>query len=659
MLIEKQMQKTIWCWLLLLTGFTANVIAQQNRPSSFVKQDQWKGFNRVHFKVAGHDAYYVEPAKALSGKPWVWRASFPNWHTEMDSLLLTKGFHVFFVNVDNQYGSPYAMQVWDKCYNYLTDSLLFATKPALEGVSRGGLYVYGWAKRNPDKVSCIYNEAPVCDINSWPGGKGKGEGDKASWTQCLSVLKLTEETASAYRDIPLNDLDGLASFKVPILHVVSNTDQIVPVAENTYPLVQRYTALGGPASVFPVTSGPQELKGHHFPIEKAEEWANFIVSNSWPIAKKTNQDLYLMPRNGLNNVYRAITQRKTATVAFLGGSITYNEGWRTKTCAYLKESFPETDFRFIKAGIPSLGSLPHVFRLSTDLPDLKNVDLLFVEAAVNDRVNGTDSLTQVRDLEGIVLQAKKANPAMDMVFLSFADPAKNGDYDLGKQPAEVLNHEKVAAYYGLPSINLAKLVHDQLAAKEYSWTYDFKDLHPSAFGQEIYFSAIKRLLSKCFNAINQGVKPERIPAKPLNGKSFANASYYSLEQAKLGKGWQHIANWEPSDGLGTRPGFVKVPVLSAETAGAELSLSFNGTAVGLAVVAGGDAGIIEYSIDGQPYKAVDLFTQWSAKLHLPWYVLLNGDLPNKKHQLKLRTSANKNKNSKGNACRIVHFLVNQ
>lgn len=644
---------------MLLMGFTANALGQQNHPASFVKQDKWKGFNRIHFKVAGHNAWYVEPSKALNGKPWVWRASFPDWHTEMDSLLLAKGFHVFFVNVDNQYGSPYAMQVWDKCYYYLTDSLSFAPKPALEGVSRGGLYVYGWAKRNPDKVSCIYNEAPVCDISSWPGGKGKGKGDKATWTECLTVLKLTEETAASYRDIPLNDLEGLASFKVPVLHVVSNADQIVPVVENTYPLVQRYTALGGPASVFPVTNGPQNLEAHHFPIDKAKEWADFIVGNSWPIASRTNQDTYIITRNGLANVHRAVVQNKKATVAFLGGSITYNEGWRTKTCAYLKESFPETDFRFIKAGIPSLGSLPHVFRLSTDLPDLKNVDLLFVEAAVNDRANGTDSLTQIRDLEGIVQQAKKANPAMDIVFLSFADPAKNSDYDLHKQPAEVINHEKVAAYYGLPSINLAKLVHEQLAAKEYSWAYDFKDLHPAILGQEIYFSAIKRLLWRCFNEEKKAVKPALLPAKPLNSKNFSNASYYGLENAKLGKGWQYIASWEPTDGLGTRAGFVKVPVLSATSPDAELRLSFTGSAIGLAIVAGGDAGIIEYAIDGQPFKTVDLFTQWSAKLHLPWYILLDADLPRKKHELKLKVSSSKNKNSKGNACRIVHFLVNR
>jgi sialidase-1 len=38
--------------------------------------------------------------------------------------------------------------------------------------------------------------------------------------------------------------------------------------------------------------------------------------------------------------------------------------------------------------------------------------------------------------------------------------------------------------------------------------------------------------------------------------------------------------------------------------------------------------------------------------------LLGKDLKNGKHILTIKTENDKNPNSKGNACRIVHFLVN-
>ena len=219
---------------------------------------------------------------------------------------------------------------------------------------------------------------------------------------------------------------------------------------------------------------------------------------------------YITQRKGLANAYAAISVKKNATVAFLGGSITYNDGWRNKVCAYLKERFPATKFHFIAAGIPSLGSLPHTFRLGQDVLDSGKVDLLFLEAAVNDQVNGTDSITQVRSLEGIVRHAKTSNPFMDIVLMSFADPDKTKQYNSGITPTSVANHELIAGYYQLPSINLAKAIRDKLANNEFSWEKDFKDLHPSPFGQELYFEAIKDLLSSNFASLNkQGIKKQK------------------------------------------------------------------------------------------------------------------------------------------------------
>lgn len=216
--------------LLLIYSCVNTVIAQ---PSTGIHIDTWKGYERVNFSIAGHTAYYVKPRQPLEGRPWIWRASFPDWHTEMDSLLLAKGLYVAYVSVDNEYGSPYAMQVWDKFYNYLVDSVFLSSKVALEAVSRGALYAYGWAKRNPANVNCIYAEAPVCDIKSWPGGKGAGIGDSASWKQLLQVYKMSESEATSFKDNPVDNLEGLAAYKVPLLHIISLEDQAVPGKENS------------------------------------------------------------------------------------------------------------------------------------------------------------------------------------------------------------------------------------------------------------------------------------------------------------------------------------------------------------------------------------------------------------------------------------------
>ncbi|GAB3934684.1 hypothetical protein GCM10028827_35280 [Mucilaginibacter myungsuensis] len=352
---------------------------------------------------------------------------------------------------------------------------------------------------------------------------------------------------------------------------------------------------------------------------------------------------------------------KKATIAFLGGSITFNPGWRDKVRAYLKGKYPNTKFRFISAGIPSLGSLPHAFRLQRDILDSGKVDLLFFEAAVNDKVNGTDSLTQYLSLEGVVRHARKSNPYMDIIMMSFADPTKTADYTKGVVPGEVYRHERIAAYYGLPSINLAKEVADKLNAKVFSWEEDFVDLHPSPFGQELYYQRIKKLLrseADKYSPTEAKIFSYQLP-KQLTKGVFENGAYVDIKTSAYDKGWKYNPEWEPDNGQETRPGFVNVPMLISTAPNSELKFQFKGNAVGIAIVSGGDAGMISYRIDnGQP-KTLDLFTEWSSWLHLPWYLCLSSDLKPGKHTLTLTVSADKNAKSKGNAVRIVHFLVNQ
>ncbi|HEV7378410.1 MAG TPA: GDSL-type esterase/lipase family protein, partial [Dyadobacter sp.] len=521
--------------------------------------------------------------------------------------------------------------------------------------SRGGLYVYGWAKRNPDKVSCIYAEAPVCDPGSWPGGKGAGSGSAKDWALWLKLFGLTENEAGDFKDIPINDLAGLAAYKVPILHVIGLNDKLVPASENSDILVRNYLKLGGPVSVYPMTRGEQTLEGHHFPIEHPEYSASFIYENSVPPAKPLGHRPYIEVNNGLFNAYQKFRTTKRGTVAFLGGSITHNPGWRDKTSQYLKERFPDTDFNFITAGIPSLGSTPHAFRFSKDVLSKGTPDLLFVEAAVNDRGNGFSEKAQIRALDGILRQMYTHNPMANVVMMAFAEPHKNADYDAGKVPIEVAVHQRVAKHYGASYINLAKEVYDRIKAGEFSWKFDFKDLHPSPYGQEVYFQTIKELLKIEPESV---VSPGKLPVA-LNKFSYEKAGYHSITEARKLNGFSLDPNWKPKEKIATRDGFVNVPMLVSETVGSSLELDFKGRAVGIAIISGPDAGKISYSIDGKKSQTLDLFTAWSTQLHLPWYLMLADELSSGKHTLKLSVVSEKNDKSVGNAVRVVYFLVNE
>jgi len=370
---------------------------------------------------------------------------------------------------------------------------------------------------------------------------------------------------------------------------------------------------------------------------------------------------YHIIRNSLGNSYIKCSIKKKAKVAFLGGSITYNPGWRDSTSAYIQRKFPDTHFEFIPAGIPSMGSTPGAFRLERDILSKGKIDLLFVEAAVNDPTNGRSSTEQIRAMEGIIRHARRENPKMDIITMYFVDPDKMEIYNAGMVPEVITNHEKVAKHYQVSSINLAKEVTDRINAAEFTWEDDFKNLHPSPFGQIIYYNSIRSFLENAwYPSLKSNVKSTRYstPAK-LDEYCYDRGKLLSINQAESIHGWQVYNNWKPNIGEGTRAGYVNVPMLCADKPGEEIVLNFRARAIGICVAAGPDAGIIEYSIDGGAFKTLDLFTKWSSQLHLPWYYALDSELPYEKHSLRIRISENKNPESKGNACRIKQFFVNE
>jgi pimeloyl-ACP methyl ester carboxylesterase len=108
------------------------------------------------------------------------------------------------------------------------------------------LYSVNWTARHPDRVACLYLDAPVCDIKSWPGGRGKGKGSPADWERLKVFYGFTnDQQALDYRHNPIDNLKPLAAAKIPILSVCGDADTAVSYLENTALLKERYEALGG------------------------------------------------------------------------------------------------------------------------------------------------------------------------------------------------------------------------------------------------------------------------------------------------------------------------------------------------------------------------------------------------------------------------------
>ena len=224
------------------------------------KTGTWKTFTRYDFTVDGCPCWVAVPPKPRPGNPWVWCLEFPTAFDDRTgaSKLVADGFYYIHMSVGNTFGCPKAQAHLDAFYAHVVAKGL-SPRGALVGVSRGGLYAYRFAARNPDKVVCVYGDAPVCDFKSWPGGKGKGKGSKGDWASLLNHYGFKDEAeALAFKENPVDLLEPLAKAGIPLIHVVGDVDDVVPVEENTAVIEQRYKALGGTVNVF-----HKPTVGHH------------------------------------------------------------------------------------------------------------------------------------------------------------------------------------------------------------------------------------------------------------------------------------------------------------------------------------------------------------------------------------------------------------
>jgi pimeloyl-ACP methyl ester carboxylesterase len=241
------------------------------------KVSQWQGFDLYEFKFGENAVKIAHPKIAAQGKRWVWKAVFFGAFPAFDKEMLERGWHVAHISVGNTFGCPSAMQRFDAFYAELTTKFGFHQRPVLEGLSRGGLYVYNWAANNTDKVGAVYADNAVCDFKSWPGGKGKGKGSPNDWNALFKCYNFASEAeALAWNKNPVDNVAPLVKAGIPLVHSFGDADDVVPWEENTKVLAERVQALGGKITLF---RKPGMNHHPHGPLDP-KTFADWVLGNA-------------------------------------------------------------------------------------------------------------------------------------------------------------------------------------------------------------------------------------------------------------------------------------------------------------------------------------------------------------------------------------------
>ena len=230
-----------FCLAALFAGVASPSLSSQDKPESAPPVIE-------KLTVAGRPAFVMYPSGRLRldpttrpSMPWVWYApNLPGLPGKAEQWMfdqfLAAGVAIAGVDVGESYGSPNGRRVFDALHKLLIEERGMSRRPCLLARSRGGLMLYSWAAEHPELVSGIAGIYPVCNLTSYPGLK------KAAGAYEMTEAELAKALPTHN---PIDRLAPLAKASVPIFHIHGDTDRVVPLADNSAAVHDRYRKLGG------------------------------------------------------------------------------------------------------------------------------------------------------------------------------------------------------------------------------------------------------------------------------------------------------------------------------------------------------------------------------------------------------------------------------
>jgi alpha-beta hydrolase superfamily lysophospholipase len=188
---------------------------------------------KTELKYGGRSCKIVKPKLTAKGHPWVWRARFWGHEPQTDIALLQQGFHIVYCDVVELLGNREAVTLWNDFYHLLNEAGL-SNKAVMEGMSRGGVYVFNWAAENPDNVAAVYVDNPFLNMNpwiKWAFKTGSKDGLFLDFKKDYHIY--TDSAAQEFHNSPIDKVAEIVKGKYPILILCADADEIVSPLENT------------------------------------------------------------------------------------------------------------------------------------------------------------------------------------------------------------------------------------------------------------------------------------------------------------------------------------------------------------------------------------------------------------------------------------------
>ncbi|MEG1643657.1 MAG: GDSL-type esterase/lipase family protein [Bacteroidales bacterium] len=425
-----------------ITASSSTEQSNVNFPLHAVSTFNYHGYKGYRYLDNGVEYMLVFPYKHAKGNPWIWRARFWGHEPQTELDLLERGFTVAYCDVADLYGAPVAVERWNRFYTLAVEGGLNA-KTVLEGMSRGGLIIFNWAATNTEKVAAIYADAPVMDFKTWPIGQGgqRSDGDVEVLLRAYGFT--SEQEAIKWDKNPIDHAKVLANANIPMINVVGDADDVVPVMTNTAVFEERLKKNGYKLDVI-----HKPGIGHHpHSLSNPSDIVRFILRATCqgenmcahPICGneyRTGAGWRVGDWHKVSEEINTVIKGRNLDILFLGNSITQGLGGNHRWLVNYKPGLSVANrilsgLDWESAGISGDRTQHVLWRVSQGAYELGNPKTVEIAIGINNLVSGKDVPQEVAEgIRAIALESRKRFPKANIILLGIFPSGLNPSDDV-------------------------------------------------------------------------------------------------------------------------------------------------------------------------------------------------------------------------------------
>jgi len=219
----------------------------------------WHDFQAKEFSFEGKRAIIVFPEKADEKRNWMIKTEYWGAFPEREIDLLHQGFHLTYLENESRFATKSDCDRKARFADYLKETYGLRDCCVPVGMSLGGAHAVNFAGFYPEKVSCLFIDAPVLNFYSLPGKFGRPNWEAVWENEFLKAYPGMRRSQLLHFDNhPINKSDILKEHRIPILMLWGTEDDTVDYLENGRLLEDEYQDAPELLTVI-----PRPLQGHH------------------------------------------------------------------------------------------------------------------------------------------------------------------------------------------------------------------------------------------------------------------------------------------------------------------------------------------------------------------------------------------------------------